>query len=487
MKKILILTMVLTTLFFISCSNNDDEPIQNKKQWTAQPVLKLLSSTWIYDKPSEQSWEKTEFRESGIFYTSYYDNSIYQISEELNGKYSLDKNGNITGQYKLSSGTLMNLDWSITAISNLSLSVKNNTAGLEFTYGKLLLEVNIKSGETMKPNYEELIPDTITTYKNINNGEMAQPHIVGFSSHNSKIVEVDSKTGEIKAMSGGRTYIDVITTEGTAVVEVNVAGILPYDYCEFLGKTREEIYEQFGKSPYSDTDKQIMYLLSDGDFGYLVFNFDTWTNSVKAVSVVAKESPSFTNAEMKEYLNSAYYVYEKGTTEKQYAYINADTYDKATAGIIWYPDSRQLVVVTINHDLFTDYSPLLGKTKDEILSLMDGTPYKNTDAYITYGLDDKYLGMVAFYYTWDFTNYSQTSLLIIASVKDTERQDEIIKYLNNKYLFMENASSDTNRIYLTSDGKLAIEYNLEYNQIWYYKNEAPTSAKITKFKMSKMK
>lgn len=58
MKKILILTMVLTTLFFISCSNNDDEPIQNKKQWTAQPVLKLLSSTWIYDKPSEQSWEK---------------------------------------------------------------------------------------------------------------------------------------------------------------------------------------------------------------------------------------------------------------------------------------------------------------------------------------------------------------------------------------------------------------------------------------------
>ena len=54
MKKILILTMVLTTLFFISCSNNDDEPIQNKKQWTAQPVLKLLSSTRIYDKPSEQ-------------------------------------------------------------------------------------------------------------------------------------------------------------------------------------------------------------------------------------------------------------------------------------------------------------------------------------------------------------------------------------------------------------------------------------------------
>lgn len=82
-----------------------------------------MSSTWIYDKPSEQSWEKQNL-ERVVFYTSYYDNSIYQISEELNGKYSLDKTGNITGQYKLSSGTLKNLDWSITAISNLSLSVK---------------------------------------------------------------------------------------------------------------------------------------------------------------------------------------------------------------------------------------------------------------------------------------------------------------------------------------------------------------------------
>lgn len=40
------------------------------------------------------------------------------------------------------------------------------------------------------------------------------------------------------------------------------------NYCEFLGKMREDIYEQFGKSPYSDIDKQIMYLLSDGDFEY---------------------------------------------------------------------------------------------------------------------------------------------------------------------------------------------------------------------------
>lgn len=52
---------------------------------------------------------------------------------------------------------------------------------------------------------------------------------------------------------------------------------------------------------------------------------------------------------------------------------------------------------------------------------MEGIPYKNTDAYITYVLDDKYLGIIAYYYTWDFTNNLQTSLLIIASVKNTAK------------------------------------------------------------------
>ena len=483
MKKLFLLTMMFTALFFVSCWDDEEDPKIETPQWRAQPVLSLLSSTWVYDKPSEQVWERTEFRENGVFYTSYYDNSIYQISENLNGKFSLENNSKIIGQYKLSSGTLMNLDWDILSISDLSLSIKNNTAGLNFTYAKLLLKVDIKSGKSFTPNYEELIPDTITTYKNINKGEMAIPRILGYESHNTKIAEVDAETGEITGMSGGRTYIDVKTTEGTAVIEVNVAGILPFDYCDFIGKTREEIYEQFGNSPYSDTDKQIIYLLSDGDFGYLIFNFDTWTNIVKAVSVVAKEKPSFTNAEMKAYLNSAYYYYEKGSTDTQYAYINAETYDKATAGIIWYPDSRQLVVVAISHDLFKDYSPLLGKTHDEILSLMDGTPYKNIDAYIAYGLDDdKYLGMVSFYYTWDFVKYSQTSVVIIASVKDNAKKDDIIKFFNNKYVFMENVSSDTNRIYLTADGKLAIEYDLENKQIWYYKNGTSSRANIAKLK-----
>lgn len=477
--------IALLPLFLWSCNSDDNELDNYGDKWTAQTVIKLLSTTWVYDKPSEASWEKTEFRESGIFYTSYYDNSIYKIQEDLNGKFSLDTKGNIVGQYKLSAGILMNLDWSIMSISGLELTIRNNTAGLEFTYGKLLDEINLNSGETVIPDYAALIPDTITIYNNISKGDMAMPHITGFASHNTKIADVNANTGEIKALSKGRTYIDVITTEGTAVVEVNVTGILPYDYCDFIGLGREEIYNTFGKSPYSDTNKQIMYLLSEGDFGYLVFNFDTWTDKVKAVSVVAKENPLFTNDEMRTYLNSAYYVYEKGTTETQYAYINAETYDKATAGIVWYPQDRQLVVVSISHDLFTDYSPLLGKTKDEVLSLMGGTPFNITDGYISYGLDDKYLDMVVFYYTLDFVNYSSTAQVIIMVVKNDANEYDIIDYLNSKYVYMEKESTEMNRVYLTADGILAIEYDLENKQIWCYKNMSASEAKVMRAKIVK--
>lgn len=475
-------TSFLLTIMFLpfvlwSCSSDDDNFSNDKNKWTAQTVLKLLSSTWVYDKPSESTWEKIEFKENGVFYSSYFNNSVYEITEEVNGMFSLDTKGNIIGSYKLNSGTLMNLDWSIISISDLELYYKNNDAGLEFTYSKLLDEIGLNSGETITPDYEALIPDTITVYKSTGKWEMAMPRIKGFASHNTKIAEVNANTGEIKALSGGRSYIDVITTEGTAVIEINVTGLLRYDYCEFLGLGREDIYEKFGRSPISDTDEQISYLLSEGDFRYLDFKFDTWTGLVKAVSVVAKEDPSFTNNEMRTYLNSAYYVYEKGTTDSMYAYINAETYDKATAGIIWYPQDLQLEIVSISHDLFTDYSPLLGKTKEEVLSLMGKTPYKNTDAYIAYGLDDKYLIMVTFCYTLDFTNYSSDSQVIILSVKESANQTDIINFLNTKYMYIEKASTNKNRVYLTADGKLAIEYNLEFNQIWYYKNESVSSAK----------
>lgn len=480
--KFLFLAIVMTACVFSSCSKDDDnnDVGNGDNQWTAESVLKLLSTTWIFDQPSESRWEKTQFKETGVFYSSYYDLALYSIQENINGRYTLDSKGNILGQWRLDTGELLNLDWTIISISGLNLSIKNNEAGLEFTYSKLLSEIDIKSEESVTPDYEGLIPQTITKYKSIDKGVMANPKLKGFASHNSRIAEVDEYTGEIKAHAGGRTYIDVITTEGTAVIEVNVTGVLPYDYCDFLGADRNEIYAEFGNSPILDNDKQIVYLLSEGDYEYLFFNFDNWTGKVKAVAVVAKDGCSFTDDEMRKYLSYAYHAYEKGTTDTKYAYINAETYDEATAGIIWYPNDRQLVFVAIDHDIFKDYSPLLGKTKEEVLTLMEVTPFKNTDEYIAYGLNEKYLSMVSAFYTIDYVSYSPTALVVIASVQQDANKTEIINFFNKKYIYIEKESNDNNRIYLTADGKLVVEYDLLNNQIWYYKNGPILSTKSVK-------
>ena len=46
--------------------------------------------------------------------------------------------------------------------------------------------------------------------------------VTEFKSHSQKIVDVNSETGELTANLSGRTYIDVVTEDGTGVVEVNV-------------------------------------------------------------------------------------------------------------------------------------------------------------------------------------------------------------------------------------------------------------------------
>lgn len=463
-----LLYLIFATFVFVACSNDDDNStvIDDLKNETFLDCL--VGHKWVYDHPEIPRWEEWNVFDDGVMYLSNsekYNSDITITNEDVKCNYAYNHQN---AGFIITSEKLGTTEGVITNWNKYEFTWK--TVAGSFTYGLLLNIYSINSFETFTPDYASLITDA---------------SITGFSSHDDKIAEVDGNTGEIKALSGGRTYIDVITTKGTAVVEVNVTGILPYDYCDFLGLERDEIYEKFGKSSYSDTDKQIMYLLSEGEFEYLVFKFDTWTGKVNTVSVTAKENPSFTNDEMKTYLNLEYYAYEKGTTDTQCAYINAETYDEATAGIIWYPKDRQLVIVTINHDLFTDYSPLLGKTKDEVISLM-GTPYNTTDAYIVYGLNDKYLNMVGFYYTLDFINYSSTVQAITLSVKEDADKTNIIEFLNKKYIFDANNSTDTNLTFFSSDVTLAIQYDLEYKTIIYSLIPSALEAKAMRMNSEKL-
>ncbi len=127
----------------------------------------------------------------------------------------------------------MKIDWSIDTITPLqgtfttlllNDSIETNS---QFTYSRRLSELKVFVNHGYQPTYEDLIPTERVAYKTSENGKIrgdtiGVPKIIGFKSHDPDIVAVNPKTGKIVGNQIGTTYIDVVTTEGTGVVEVNV-------------------------------------------------------------------------------------------------------------------------------------------------------------------------------------------------------------------------------------------------------------------------
>ena len=192
----------------------------------------------------------------------------------------------------------------------------------------------IERGERILPDYATLV----------------QTDIRGFKSHNTQILRVDEGTGEITAVGPGLSYVDVITEEGTAVVEINVAGLWP-DYTTNLGQTMEEVKGVYGV-PYWDYNSRIYYKLMEHEFIYfLAFTADITTNKIYAVNFVLKEDCDWQIA--LDYLRQLYYFYEKGTVveDSYYAFTNKKTLDESNIGITF--DGRDGLIGFI--DLTYDY------------------------------------------------------------------------------------------------------------------------------------
>ena len=127
----------------------------------------------------------------------------------------------------------MSLDWTITAFNELQVSYiinktpENNACGQRFTYSRLLDVITVKKRESVPLVASTLIPNKIISYNGSDNSLLKEPLVVKptilrFKSHDTAIAKVDLKNRLITGIKSGQTYIDVVTTEGTAVVEVNV-------------------------------------------------------------------------------------------------------------------------------------------------------------------------------------------------------------------------------------------------------------------------
>ena len=323
MKKTVFL--LIAALCIMSCSKSDDE---NQKV----DISKKIVGEWVYDHPIDGVWETMKFTSSGVFYYSNLVSSWGIDNQNNDGRYFLD-GYNITGTYFLEGNVSMNLDMTIKRITNYEFTARFNDTGLSFTYAKLLEKREIKVNESVTPNYENLVKDV---------------DIRGYSSHDTNIATVDATTGKVVGVSGGRTYIDVLTDEGVAVVEINVeSDELWPDFSRGLGKTHNQILSMYGSYPYENTNEDIIYVFDNSAADFVIFTFDKTTNLTTAASV--RVNDNIKTSAVVNFLDSKFIKFPNGTPAdgSQYAWLNASTVSAASVGIVYYPSDKLVTYVNL--------------------------------------------------------------------------------------------------------------------------------------------
>lgn len=204
--------------------------LRNDTNNNNRDYLKVFAGTWIYDNPEIQTSEKINYDTSGIFHAVYHQ-YLTDVDENVTGIYRIENISGVPhllGHYRIKNGRNMSLDWTMTAFNQLQVSYiinktpDNNAGGQRFTYSKLLKEISLQKGEsvTLPPN--EILSESFLAFNDQGDIQAVKPFFLSYHSHDSIIAQVDS-IGVITGLKHGRTYIDVVTTEGTAVVEVNVS------------------------------------------------------------------------------------------------------------------------------------------------------------------------------------------------------------------------------------------------------------------------
>lgn len=449
---------------------NEVSPITKKTVTPPQPILNLskaIIGTWIYD---ESYWESITFLENGKVYYSNVDAARGIYNENASGNYTVDSETNrLTLTVQPTGGTQMTVVMAMTTISKYSYTAKfyltNGQLTGTFTYAKQINSINLECGDIVTPEYQNYVEKGTVITK--------------YQSHNSRIAEVNSETGEITAKTSGRTYIDIVTEDGTAVFEINVnSSLLDYNYEEYVWVDKETIKKVFGDKPLLEDSKSLTYERSTGNFQYVGFQFDLLSGLVRGISLLPRADASFSTEQMVEYLTNRFTVFEKGTLGNTKAFINAESLDKANVGITFDISTKQLTYVQIVHDLFSDYSPLIGKTRSEVFEIMGNNPFTSSDEYVAYMVNSDYINYVMISFELYGVGIQNTVQGVVLSINSKADKDEIYQYLSEKFIYMKDYSSETEKAFLSSNGMIAIFYDTQYDQIIYLPNEVSLNTRI---------
>lgn len=456
--------------------NDGDEkeisPI-SKNDVTVPPITlnvsKAILGKWIFD---EAYWESIDFLENGKMYYSNADDGRNIKNDYATGTYSVNKSNNrLTMKVQPTGGTQMQVVMEIIKISTLSFTARffaadGSDVG-KYTYAKQLTSVEMTSGDSEQLDFASLIGNetVISSYK----------------SHNPEIAEVDSNTGKITAHKGGRTYIDIITDNGTAVAEVIVKNFMEFNYEDFIGVNKNTVTGTF-EYLYTTEGDDIIYnyrrgslnegnkLVKDANWDQILFRFNPSTGLVSAVSLLAKENVWFTPEEMTNYLSKKFHPYTEGTTADVKAFMNAETLDEATVGITWDTKNGILTFVQITHKSANselDFGDYLGKTKAEVKDMMKGYSITSeTDNYVGFNIGSAYIRIVKFTLNTTITPSTVKQVDIWLSF-DIERSF-VESELEKKYKYSDGKENE-HLNYYSDDKKIRVVYNIGTNMIQFIK------------------
>lgn len=308
----LILVLFISAFGMVSC-NPDPDPEPDFKINASQ-----LEGVWVYNHPEKGIWEEQKFLTNGVFYFSNRVTGEFSFSNKLvDGEYKIFDNDQVEFTYSVN-GTPFTLTMKVSEITNYSYTADYNdgTSLGTFTYAKLLDSYYMQHGESLQPDYSDYVKVNIT----------------GYRSHDEKIAVVNYQNGEITAVSAGRTYIDVVTEEGTAVVEILVDANWTA-LTKNIGKNRDGVVAEYGQPFYEDASS--IYYMNEDDptIMILAFSLSASTSNVYAISAFLQENVSFES--MFNLLSEEFYYYEKGTKpeESYFAFTNKETLSESNIGI----------------------------------------------------------------------------------------------------------------------------------------------------------
>lgn len=400
-----------------------------------------LAGTWVYDNTSSGVTEVLKFTNNGGFYytTTLADAAFAGYGA---GNYSVSEDGNLTAV-----GVEKSLDVTITKLSANSFTAKDEVTGESATYAKLIETIELGYGKSDTPGYSSLVAGNITSYK----------------SHNVKVATVD-KTGAITAAAEGITLIDVVASEGTAVVLVKAEGLIP-DYAKAIGYTKEKVLAEYGET-IAATNEMILYTESDK---FLTFNISKRTKLVEKIAVMYSNKP-FSNSELISYLNTKYYTYKNETSASFFAYTDKATFDASDVKVT-FDNGANLVFSYINHDLFEDFSIALGKTMDEVKYMygVELTYIDGNESMIEYEIGDEILGYagvtlmdgVTFYFSNGTAN--QVDVKLTSTVKAAD----VTAFLGKKYVKDPDQTSDKRKIFYDNATGMKVQYVVDENKVRY--------------------